>query len=157
MAYFNRDNNRDGGKRFGKRGFGQGNRFGGGQKPFMHKATCAECGKECEVPFKPVPGRPVYCSDCFGKRGNSNPRSDFHSPERNLNKQPFEKNYNGNNPAPLKEQLDQLNTKLDKILLALAAASASEPATEKVTKEKVKAKKVKPAPKAKASKKKVKV
>ena len=21
----------------------------------MHKATCAECGKECEVPFKPDP------------------------------------------------------------------------------------------------------
>ena len=34
----------------------------------MHKAKCSECGKECEVPFKPVEGRPVYCQDCFRKR-----------------------------------------------------------------------------------------
>ncbi|MBN1274725.1 hypothetical protein JXA12_00325 [Candidatus Woesearchaeota archaeon] len=33
----------------------------------MHKATCSECGKECEVPFKPTDGRPVYCKDCFQK------------------------------------------------------------------------------------------
>ncbi|MFO8132352.1 MAG: CxxC-x17-CxxC domain-containing protein [Thermoplasmatota archaeon] len=34
----------------------------------MHKATCADCGKETEVPFKPTQGRPVYCRDCFSKR-----------------------------------------------------------------------------------------
>jgi len=34
----------------------------------MHKATCSECGKECEVPFKPTEGKPVYCRDCFQKR-----------------------------------------------------------------------------------------
>ena len=28
-------------------------------------ATCAECGKETTVPFRPVEGRPVYCRDCF--------------------------------------------------------------------------------------------
>ncbi len=33
----------------------------------MHKATCADCGKECEVPFKPTEGKPVKCSDCFRK------------------------------------------------------------------------------------------
>ena len=31
------------------------------------KATCSDCGKECEVPFKPTEGRPVYCRDCFRK------------------------------------------------------------------------------------------
>ena len=31
----------------------------------MHKAVCAECGKECEVPFKPTEGKPVYCKECF--------------------------------------------------------------------------------------------
>jgi len=31
----------------------------------MHKATCSECGKECEVPFKPAEDRPVYCRDCY--------------------------------------------------------------------------------------------
>ena len=34
----------------------------------MHKAVCAECGKECEVPFKPTEGRPVYCRECFSKK-----------------------------------------------------------------------------------------
>ena len=27
--------------------------------------TCAACGKDCQVPFEPRNGRPVYCSDCF--------------------------------------------------------------------------------------------
>jgi CxxC-x17-CxxC domain-containing protein len=33
----------------------------------MHKTTCADCGKDCDVPFKPTEGRPVYCRDCFAK------------------------------------------------------------------------------------------
>ncbi len=33
----------------------------------MHKATCSDCGKECEVPFKPAEDRPVYCRDCLPK------------------------------------------------------------------------------------------
>lgn len=48
-------------------GFGGG--FGGPRE--MHKATCAECKKECEVPFKPREDRPVYCKDCFSKRKDS--------------------------------------------------------------------------------------
>ncbi len=39
--------------------------FGGPRE--MHKAVCSECGKECEVPFKPTEGKPVYCKDCFQK------------------------------------------------------------------------------------------
>ena len=31
----------------------------------MFPATCAECGKETEVPFEPRGDRPVYCSDCY--------------------------------------------------------------------------------------------
>lgn len=34
----------------------------------MHKATCSECGNECEVPFKPKEDRPVYCKECFAKK-----------------------------------------------------------------------------------------
>ena len=34
----------------------------------MHKATCSECGNECEVPFKPREGRPVFCKECYSKR-----------------------------------------------------------------------------------------
>ena len=39
----------------------------------MHKTICAECRKECEVPFRPSGGRPVYCKECFSKRKASEP------------------------------------------------------------------------------------
>lgn len=52
---------------------GNFNRGGGGGGGFkrdfqprqMHKTTCSKCGNECEVPFKPGEGRPVYCRDCY--------------------------------------------------------------------------------------------
>jgi CxxC-x17-CxxC domain-containing protein len=40
---------------------------GGGIRQ-MHKAVCAECGTECEVPFQPTGDRPVFCRDCFQNR-----------------------------------------------------------------------------------------
>ena len=48
------------------------NRHGGGfrgDRPprEMHKAVCADCGKDCEVPFKPSGERPVYCRECHSK------------------------------------------------------------------------------------------
>ena len=54
-------------------GYGGGGSYGGGggggRGPReMHAATCAQCGKETEVPFRPSGDRPVYCSDCFSKR-----------------------------------------------------------------------------------------
>ena len=50
--------------------FGGGGGFGGRPRE-MHKAVCAECQKECEVPFKPSGDRPVYCKECFSKRKDS--------------------------------------------------------------------------------------
>jgi CxxC-x17-CxxC domain-containing protein len=47
------------------RGF-RSNNFNRGPKE-MHKAICSECKKECEVPFKPTEGKPVYCKECFEK------------------------------------------------------------------------------------------
>lgn len=45
---------------------------GQGQNPkrsgTMFEAKCADCGSKCEVPFKPSGDRPIYCSNCFGKR-----------------------------------------------------------------------------------------
>lgn len=37
----------------------------------MHRATCADCKKECEIPFKPTGDRPVYCRECFRERKSS--------------------------------------------------------------------------------------
>ncbi len=45
-----------------------GGGYGGGgdrQQRQMHPAVCATCGKDCQVPFVPTTGKPVYCSDCF--------------------------------------------------------------------------------------------
>ena len=40
----------------------------------MHKAVCSECGKDCEVPFKPTGDKPIFCSDCFRNKRNAEPR-----------------------------------------------------------------------------------
>ena len=37
--------------------------YGGPREMFT--ATCSNCGKEAQVPFRPTSGKPVYCSDCF--------------------------------------------------------------------------------------------
>lgn len=55
-----------GGNRGGQGGFRRNN-FSSGPRE-MHKATCSECGNECEVPFKPAEGKPVFCKDCYSKK-----------------------------------------------------------------------------------------
>ena len=93
-------NNRDRGGRggrgrdFGGRG-GRGRDFGGDRQ--MHRATCADCGDSCEVPFRPTGDKPVLCSNCFaGNSGGSN-RS-------------------GNDSS---EKHDEIIAKLDKIITLL--------------------------------------
>ncbi len=78
--------------KFERGGFGGGKKFGGRDRSFdrnaprqMYKATCAECGNECEVPFKPSGDRPVLCSLCFKNSGRGEERSerrDDHREER---------------------------------------------------------------------------
>lgn len=43
------------------------NNFSTGPGGERFKAVCSICGIETEVPFKPEPGRPVYCKDCIAK------------------------------------------------------------------------------------------
>jgi CxxC-x17-CxxC domain-containing protein len=51
----------------GSGGYGGGG--GGGYRDRgpreMFAATCSNCGREAQVPFRPTSGKPVYCSDCF--------------------------------------------------------------------------------------------
>jgi CxxC-x17-CxxC domain-containing protein len=63
----------------------------------MHRVTCDKCGQECEVPFKPTGGKPVYCSECFRKTDRPEPRG---------------------RPGQ-SDGLEIINMKLDKILRAL--------------------------------------
>lgn len=34
--------------------------------------VCFQCGKDSELPFKPAPGRAVYCPECFAARKAGN-------------------------------------------------------------------------------------
>ena len=58
-----------GGTGAGASSYGDSGGYGGGgysRGPReMHDATCARCGNETQVPFRPTGARPVYCSDCF--------------------------------------------------------------------------------------------
>jgi CxxC-x17-CxxC domain-containing protein len=59
----------------GRGGYGRGGGGGGyssGPRE-MHDAVCSSCGQQCQVPFKPAEGRPVYCRECYAK--NKPPRS----------------------------------------------------------------------------------
>lgn len=95
----------------GNRNFGRGRDF---KKPSfgrrdtsdrtMYRTTCAKCGNDCEVPFKPTGERPVYCNQCFDRNRNSEPRR---SDDRNSS---------GFSEDKYKKQFDALNWKLDKIL-----------------------------------------
>lgn len=50
-------------------GYSSGGGYSGGgyqrAEREMFTATCSNCGKEAQVPFRPTSGKPVYCSDCF--------------------------------------------------------------------------------------------
>ena len=72
------------------RGF---DRRGSRQNVGMTKVTCSTCKAKCEVPFKPTSSKPVYCNDCFIKKGSQGKVS--------------------------KEDLDTINEKLDKIMKLL--------------------------------------
>ncbi len=79
----------------------RGNRFGGGfrgnarggrdDRPReLFSAICDNCGRDCQVPFRPSGEKPVYCSDCFDKTsdrgGRSENRNDFR-PQRSFRDQ----------------------------------------------------------------------
>lgn len=163
MRDFNRDDNsgqrRDFGRRdFGNRGFGGGNGGGGGRdgrdgrdRPRkMFKAVCDNCGKECEVPFEPTDGRPVFCSECFEKRDSDRgPRKPeferrdspgFHGP----------RGRGSHGPGPHAPELfAEISRKLDKIIEILSVPSAKpEPVADVANAEE---KKKKPAKKKSAS------
>ncbi len=115
-------------KRFsGSRGGGFGRRdsgrsrggFGGGRDRgpvTMHQAVCNQCGKSCEVPFRPTSGKPVYCNVCFGgKKEVRSDRGGDRFPQKSFDayKAPVKTD------DEMKRQFDMLNAKLDKIIKTL--------------------------------------
>ena len=67
----------------------------------LFDAICDKCGAQCELPFKPRGGKPVYCRDCFRKNASSEEEGPVSSPTIST------------------EQFITLNRKLDKIMRAL--------------------------------------
>ena len=152
MSYFNRGGGGQSSSR-GRSNFGRDDRGGcgggfsrGGDRQ-MHKTTCSNCGKDCEVPFRPTSGKPVYCSDCFEKMGDR--RSD--RPERSdRSDRPSFSHTPSSNPS--NEQLIAINAKLDRLikLLEPKAVEVITPTEKEVVVEIEKApKKKKVAPKKK--------
>lgn len=63
--------------RFGGSGRGGRGGFGGPRREEreLFDATCAGCGKHCQVPFRPNGKKPVFCKDCFVRPESDAPRS----------------------------------------------------------------------------------
>lgn len=104
----------------------------------MHRTTCSNCGKECEVPFKPTGSKPVFCSECFEKNGGGQSRRfdgarfDGESRHGDRDRAPRRPRFEGNRSSERpqnNEQFDALNVKLDKILAILTPKSVK-PATK---------------------------
>lgn len=117
-----------GGAGGGGRSFGGGGGGGGwqrdndrGERPEMHRATCAACNTVCEVPFRPNGEKPVYCRDCFRKPEDGGQSSRFGGSDRAERPRSYDK------PAPraavamggsdeIVKQLKTLNKKMDALI-----------------------------------------
>jgi len=110
---------------------GGGKKFGGpkkwergsGANFAMHPATCSECGKPCEVPFKPTGKRPVLCQACFRKDGDTGSDRPAYGGRSQNRSGGF--GFDDARPAPrsagtdVSAQLREINEKLDRIIEAL--------------------------------------
>ncbi len=87
--------------------------FGGARRDVFQKfdAVCSNCGKACQVPFRPDGKKPVYCKDCFG------------APREVLSKG---KANEGKSTADLTRQIAAMNTKIDAMLKILRDGAAGE-------------------------------
>lgn len=134
MNNFNKGGQGFRGGRGKKRTFGGGN-MRNGDRPEMHKVICDECGKNCEVPFRPSSDKPVFCSFCFGKQNDdqSSDRGSRSSADRNSKPSYNDKPSYQKNASPktddYKARLDELNLKMDKVLKMLSSIASKE--TEK--------------------------
>lgn len=106
-----------GGDRGGRPSFGhQGKKpsfgaRGNDRRAEMHAAVCAQCTSACEVPFRPFPGQEVLCNNCFSKDGINAPSKSF-----SRNNAPRPNPTVAEVPQVLKLELNQIHSKIDKIL-----------------------------------------
>lgn len=110
------------------------------ERPELHSATCNQCGKSCEVPFKPNGKKPIYCRECFRKDEGyaPAPRHDAPSFDRGGDDR-FEKPAYRSTPRvgsdEVAKQLKALNAKMDQILEALLDLGGAEEGDDEETDE----------------------
>ncbi len=128
-----RGGDRGGRPSFQKKSWGGSNdRGGAGGSTEMHKATCSECGKSCEVPFRPSSDKPVYCNDCFSSKREGvdrKPRAEFNDrPKRDFNDRPAPRPFSApasNTDGEIKNQLRDMSVKLDRLIGAIEKLTGS--------------------------------
>lgn len=111
----------------------------------MHHAVCDQCGKDCEVPFRPTGDKPVFCNDCFAsKKDNGGSRGGDRYPQKSFDNfkapaRPDFGNSAGSNDE-VKKQLVMLNEKMERLIKAVSSTPNTYPAkTEQKVKTIVKA------------------
>jgi CxxC-x17-CxxC domain-containing protein len=110
--------------RFGGQNLQRERGGGGGRQTQLFSATCSDCRKPCEVPFRPSGDKPVYCKECFMKRRGGSPQADGRREGggRDFGKRgaslPFSSAPQGAGVFldTLKRQMDALSVKLDIVL-----------------------------------------
>ena len=137
MRNFNQQDRSGSGRDYGRRDFVKRDFHNRGERREMFKAVCSECGKDCEIPFEPRDGRPVYCSECFEKKegGSRTPGQSRDRDQRRPDRRPnFERK---DAPAiQTNPQLQEISDKLDMILDALIVSSSKNEVEEVVVEEK---------------------
>lgn len=117
-----------GGDRGGKPGFAK-KEWSNDRPAQMHKAVCAECGRMCEVPFRPTGDKPVYCADCFNKKRDSSDSRvsrDYGAPKRDFGDR-FAPRADARSERPAfkpsgdnsGKQLAEISQKLDRLIVAM--------------------------------------
>lgn len=143
MGTFNRGGNDRFGGRGGKPSFGGRPSFGakkweggGGFDKEMFKAVCAECSRPCEVPFRPMNGKPVFCKECFASQGGPSmdrmdraPRKDFGVSRDFGNRAParpqFDNANKGAGNGEVMKMIETLSTKIESLTKAVYALSGA--------------------------------
>ncbi len=95
---------------------GSDSRSGNFEEKRMFDAVCDQCGKSCQVPFQPSSGKPIYCSNCFGEKKNAGPRD-------------------GGSQSQNRNELAEVNTKLDQILAILNPKAVKKEVVKEVVEE----------------------
>ncbi len=100
----------------------------------LHQAVCSECGKNCEVPFRPNGTKPVYCKECFGAMKGNGPtdaprhdRKDFGGSDRSTRSARPAEATTGNTET--KKLIEALSTKIESLTRTVDALVAKISAT----------------------------